>query len=166
MKTFKSKYRKVGNKILNKRGHHTTAAISYEIENIYSLSYDAKDKNPISINYNSNTIDANLTLSDCFKTVSLNFDINNAEDQRNAMHKIDTLMKELKDFKEGLIEAIKHRDKHVKILGSPKKDERNRMSLNKALECINSRKNVKNKTRSKRRKRSSTGTKKRRQSKT
>jgi hypothetical protein len=45
-----------------------------------------------------------LEMSDCDKTISLDFDIDSAQQRQNSFHKIDTLIKALTDFRQGMVE--------------------------------------------------------------
>lgn len=151
MKQYKSKFKKCGNKILNRAGHHSVAAVSHEVDNTYSAFFE-KDKD-VDVGYNSEGINAGLTISDCNRTVTLNFDIFDKEEEINSLHKINSLVKEIEQFRANLLLAIAHRDKHKEIIGKRKKprdSEGTRISLQKALEIVKEKKDAKSKSSPKR----------------
>ena len=43
-----------------------------------------------------------LEIADCYRRIELDFDISSAEDRLNSFHKIDTLIRSLQSFREGL----------------------------------------------------------------
>ncbi len=48
-------------------------------------------------------VDVDLTIADCSRIVSLDFEIGTAAERRNSLHKVDTLIDALGQFREALV---------------------------------------------------------------
>jgi len=82
------KLKESSSSLLNKPGHQTIAAVSWNIE----------------IEYVSDS-DFELTISDCRNVVNLFFNVDTDENFDNAMFKVDTLTKQIREFKAALKKA-------------------------------------------------------------
>ena len=85
--------------LLNKTGFHTVAAISVDLSTDIGTDY-LKDKNRKKI-----YIDGEVAISDCNRSISLNFDWYNSKEKVNALRKLDILIKrftEVRDFIESV----------------------------------------------------------------
>ena len=71
----------------------TSSNISYKIK-IQSYQEELVKENL----YDHSTID--FTISDCSRTISLDFDIDSKEDMRNSLYKLDTIINVCKKMKE------------------------------------------------------------------
>jgi hypothetical protein len=95
------KFKAASNAMLNRPGFNTVAAISWAIE----------------IAENGHSYYDSINISDCSKVISLDFNFENEFEYNNSIHKIDTLMTQLKAFKRALIAARKVKikvDKEIK----------------------------------------------------
>lgn len=80
--------------LLNLPGHHSTAAIVAEV--VYEL--DGK----------WSSCDAQIVLSDCSRVLSLEFCPTDLGEHENDLHKIDTLISTLQEFRRALKRAHRH----------------------------------------------------------
>lgn len=93
-----------GRHLLNLPGHHGTAAIVAEIENtenadrFQSDDYDGYDISPR----------ATCKITDCDGSVSIQIDVDSANELENSLHKIDVIVDALLAMRPGLI-AEHHR---------------------------------------------------------
>ena len=54
---------------------------------------------------------AEIDIRDCFKKISFEFDFETAGDKKNNLHKVDTLIKHLQQFRKALVKAHKIKPK-------------------------------------------------------
>jgi len=78
--------------MLNKPGFQSTAAIVAEVDNSDAIDDDTRYYGP----------NATLAISDCDRKVSFDFDYDTPEGRANNLHKVDTLIKVLTEFREAL----------------------------------------------------------------
>lgn len=100
------KFRKAGNAILNKPGFHSVAAMSHEV------------------NVGNASISAGIDLSDCTRSINLDFNVYSndpTKDFENNLFKINTLIRELEDFRKNLIKGQKILKENKKEKESNKK---------------------------------------------
>src|SRR5688500_802753 len=108
----KKKYAYYIRDFLNKKGFHSIAFIlahvdEHTVEQLASQNYDS-------------WCDAQITLGDCSRAITLNFDFGDDEDdQDNALYKVDRLLIELQKFKEAIISQIA-----VNRVAKARRDER------------------------------------------
>lgn len=132
-KVFRRRFKKSGNAILNKAGHHSVASISYSAASSFKMEFDAETgKKNIESDWD---IDAKIVISDCFKAVSLDFDIYEERDKSNVLKKITTLKNQVIKFEKALKAAIEHRDKYIKMFGKRKENVRH-IGLTQAIKLI------------------------------
>lgn len=55
--------------------------------------------------WHENCVDAVFRVSDCFRTVSLDFEWDNAKERSEKLQKLETLLAELTKFREDLLNA-------------------------------------------------------------
>jgi hypothetical protein len=92
------RYRCSIRQFLNRPGHHGTAAIIACVENTSRLA-----KEELRYGRQPNVY---LSISDCFKEVKLQFDLQTSSQQVNALYKIKTLVEALTEFRTALEEEI------------------------------------------------------------
>ena len=73
---------------LNRPGMHSHAHVIASTDTIYE---DTR--------YNH---DASFDIADCSRTINLYFDMDDEKCRKNSMHKLDTLIKDLSDFRDAL----------------------------------------------------------------
>lgn len=77
-----------GRDLLNLPGYHSTAAIVAEVV----LTNDPWSR-------------AEIVISDCTRTISLEFSPGDPDSRENDLHKIDTMIRHLKEFRKGYVIA-------------------------------------------------------------
>lgn len=87
--------------LLNLPGHHTTAAIVAEVENTANWP-KGKSRRGNKLSSYTATPKITCTISDCTEQVNLEFDLDTEDKLENALHKVDTLIATLTEFREGL----------------------------------------------------------------
>ena len=80
-------------KFLNRIGYHAGAYILAEVED--STKHGERE-------HGWPYVDINLTLADCGRVVSFDFDIDSAGSRANSLRKIDLMIDTLIDFREAL----------------------------------------------------------------
>lgn len=80
-------------KFLNKPGHHAGAYVLAEVED---STKHKKDK------YGWPYVHVDLTLADCSRVVSFDFDLSSATHRANSLHKADLLVDSLTQFRDAL----------------------------------------------------------------
>lgn len=111
VKRWTSTHKNSGVAVLNRNGHHSVACVSWKVKaSIDIRTNDTSD----AIDYTNNSIYASLTLSDCNKAVHLDFDCYKNSDVNNSIYKIDTLIRELENFRKSLIKGAKIFRKGIK----------------------------------------------------
>lgn len=102
------KIKKANSALLNKPDFGSTAAISWQI-----------------VLHESNYLTGNIAISDCHKVITLDIytdnDIKETKGFDNSIHKLDTLIKNLKNCKEELINIEKIRRDYEKLKIEEKK---------------------------------------------
>lgn len=86
---------------LNLPGHHSMANIVASITN-------EREEN---IEKGERWIDIHLGIADCNRTISLAIDYYSKEDRDNALHKVDTLINTLTEFREALEKELKYQNR-------------------------------------------------------
>jgi len=71
--------------LLNIPGYHSIAAISIQLKNY------GNEKKPWA------GISGEMNISDCSRSISLNFDMNNEKERNNAAHKLSTIIEVCKE---------------------------------------------------------------------
>lgn len=80
-------------KFLNKPGHHAGAYVLAEVED---STKHKKGK------HGWPYVHVDLTLADCSRVVSLDFDLSTSRQRANSLHKIDLLVESLTQFRDAL----------------------------------------------------------------
>jgi hypothetical protein len=80
-------------KFLNKPGHHAGAYVLAEVED---STKHKKGK------HGWPYVHVDLTLADCSRVVSFDFNLSSAKDRANSLHKIDILVDSLTQFRDAL----------------------------------------------------------------
>lgn len=98
-----------GRAFLNRPGHHGVAGIVAEVQDTSRWKEDRKysewDAEP----------HTTLELSDCSRVITLSIDWADAADRRNSLQKVDTLIKVLTAFREGLeVEQKRYAKRKIK----------------------------------------------------
>ena len=83
---------------LNLPGHHSMANIVASI-----TKYRDED-----VEKGQRWIDIHLGIADCNRTITLSIDYDGEEDRKNALHKVDTLIDTLTEFREALEKELKY----------------------------------------------------------
>ncbi|SEE76124.1 hypothetical protein [Ruania alba] len=83
-------------RFLNRRGHHAGAYALAQVRTEASWEPGSDDRR----------VDAQLTLADCGRVVSLEFDVDTAGDARNALYKARLLRSIIIGFTEALEQAV------------------------------------------------------------
>ena len=86
---------------LNLPGHHSMANI------VASITKDRDDD----IEKGNRWVDIHLGVADCSRTISLAFDYYTKEDRDNALHKVDTMINTLTEFREALEKELKYQNR-------------------------------------------------------
>ena len=81
-------------KLLNKEGFESVAAISAKVYSM--IGYD---------DVPSESVDADVNISDCSRVVTLSFTVEDDDELGNATHKISTMINVLMAFNNKLVEA-------------------------------------------------------------
>lgn len=89
-------------RFLNKRGHHAGA---------YVIATVGVDRTLLSGD-EGRYVDASIRLADCGRMITLDFDVDNKSDARNALHKAHLLREVLGGFIGALEEAIDEAGHH------------------------------------------------------
>mgnify|MGYP000847468529 FL=1 len=87
-------------RFLNRRGHHGGAFV---LADVHAERY-------LSAGHPVHDISAFITIADCSRVATLDFDIHTAEDARNALHKARLLREVVSDFVASLERAVTDRD--------------------------------------------------------
>ena len=82
---------------LNLPAQHSNASIVAHI-----LKYGTNEER------DSESVDADLYISDCSRTISLAFDFGDEYARENSIHKVETMISVLEDFKDSLKKTAKH----------------------------------------------------------
>lgn len=98
-----------GRALLNLPGHHSTAAIVAEIEDTSARRVE-----------NTEFPDTTCKITDCEGSISLDMNYATANQVENSVHKIDTLVETLIEFRRGLI--LEHHRLQDRIITVPQKD--------------------------------------------
>lgn len=89
--------------LLNRPGYNSTAAIVAEIEDTETWP-DGKNGEGVEITTRWGAQpSATLRISDCDRAVSLDLDFDTAEDWRNTLYKVDTMIDALVQMRNGLL---------------------------------------------------------------
>lgn len=97
--------RKGGGTMLNGPGFHRTASVSYVVE--HELSVERGEEKVTDI---TNYLHAGVSISDCSRSISLNFDVYEFQDGQNELEKIRKLIQTLQAFEEDFTTALAKRD--------------------------------------------------------
>lgn len=89
-----------GRAMLNRPGHESTAAIVAEVRNTAGEPDDLDE-------HWVRTPEYQLQLSDCDRRVRYDLSFGDAECHRNNLHKVDTMIRLLTEFREGLAAETK-----------------------------------------------------------
>jgi hypothetical protein len=81
--------------LLNLPGHQSTACIVAEIDLETDRSYP----------------DYTFKISDCDRSISLDFNFNSEAERENNLYKIDTLISVIREFRKGIVKMNKKREK-------------------------------------------------------
>jgi hypothetical protein len=95
------------NRVLNLRGHHSTAEIRAFVEDTTCRRWKRTPPEP----------KIRLSISDCSHVIWLAFEVDSAERRTNSLHKVDTLIETLTRFRAALdaeCELYEHRCMHGK----------------------------------------------------
>lgn len=84
-------------RFLNKPGHHRGAYVLAEVALESHYPSDASAPRFVS---------AYLTVADCARMATLDFDATTVAEARNAVHKVEVLQTALAEFRRALVEAI------------------------------------------------------------
>lgn len=88
-----------GRSMLNNPGYHSTAAMVAEIED--SSTWKIPENNADDYMYWSRPT-STLTVSDCTRSITMDFDWDSQRDRDNSLHKIDVMINLLTRFREGM----------------------------------------------------------------
>ena len=87
-------------RFLNRPGFHRGAYVLAEVQDTSDWGPHPRGKdgweNPEPV--------AELEIKDCSRSITLEFDWDSAAGRRNSLHKVDTLIRALERFREGLVE--------------------------------------------------------------
>lgn len=97
-------------RFLNLRGHHAGA---YVLANITLETFPAHGQL-------TQEVAAHLTIADCGRVVTLDFDVRDAATARNALHKVRALAQVLDAFQTALETAVAERDTLAKRTAAAK----------------------------------------------
>ncbi len=109
-----------GRALLNLPGHHSTAAIIAEIEDTKDWQ-EGKDRNGRPVQGYTAQPEWTFTISDCSGSVNLELDFGTDNNLENNLHKIDTIINTLKEFRRGVI--VEHA-RHKKRVAHVNPDQR------------------------------------------
>lgn len=87
---------------LNLPGHHSMANIVASIVKYRDGGDPEKGER---------WIDIQLGIADCSRTITLSIDHESKEDRENALHKVDTLISTLSEFREALEKELKYQNR-------------------------------------------------------
>lgn len=82
--------------LLNRTGHHSTAAIVAEVQDMSDMPADRTE-------YWDNIPDAIVQISDCNRSVNIEINWDTEDDRSNSLHKIDTMLDTLTEFRQYLV---------------------------------------------------------------
>lgn len=85
---------------LNLPGHHSMANIVTDIRK-YSGNEEKGER----------WIEIHVGIADCDRKITLAFDYENEEDRKNSLHKVDTLINTLTEFREALEKELKYQSR-------------------------------------------------------
>jgi hypothetical protein len=85
---------------LNLPGHNSTAAIVASIT-----------QGELNEHEDNQTVDVELHISDCNRTISFDFDLYNKAERENALYKVETIISVLTEFRDEIKKASKHQTK-------------------------------------------------------
>lgn len=86
---------------LNLPGHHSMANI------VTSITKERDDD----VEKGNRWVDIHLGIADCSRTISLVIDYYTKEDRQNALHKVDTMINTLTEFREALEKELKYQNR-------------------------------------------------------
>lgn len=104
-----------GRALLNRPGFQSTAAIVAEIEDT-SAWKPGKDSEGDTLTHWNPAPSINLQISDCSRVISFDFDMETRSGRLNGLHKIDTMIRLLAEFRSGLYaenERYAQRQEHI-----------------------------------------------------
>jgi hypothetical protein len=86
-----------GRALLNLPGHETVGAIVAEVENTEHVKKPADEYDYV------REPTMNLAISDCSRSIGLAVSVRTADDYKNTLHKVDTMIELLEGFREGVV---------------------------------------------------------------
>lgn len=90
-----------GRALLNLPGHHSTAAIVAEVESTAGWA-EGEGRGGDELTRYTALPTIQLQITDCDSKVNIEFDIDTPNSLENSIHKVDTMIEVLREFKKGL----------------------------------------------------------------
>lgn len=96
--------------MLNRKGFQSTAAIVAEVEDTSAFAPEDVDKwlHPSML----------FQISDCDRSIQFEFSIRTQDEYRNSLHKLDTMLKYIGQFRDGLVAERDELRKREAVHGS------------------------------------------------